>query len=609
MNAQQVTGWDDFCCRDHFGFFVLGRLKPGTTPVQATQSLNALARQMAKEDPKDDGLALALRKPGPAGDKRDPTKFALFGMMLLASLVLFAACANLASIFAARAADRSGELAIRLAIGASRWTIVRQLLTEAILVSLIGGLLGSFIARLLLGALSNFRSGDFPTHFLIAPDARVYAAAIMLSIASGILFGVLPARQVWRTDVVRSIKSGYVFAESFRRFAVRDVLLIVQIVVCTLLVTTSLVAVLGMVRTLHVPLGFQPDGVTLARVDLRAAGYPDAQSAIAQKRLLETAAAIPGVTAAALADMVPFTGGGDWFIYRWGTTQFQPSHMAFVANTHVITPGYLRAAGTRLQSGRDFTWDDKVGAPAVAIVNETFARRLFGTTHAVGQRFAMWATAKYQIVGVVEDGKYDHLGEDPQPALFIPMMQGIGGKVTSGPVTVLVRSQLPQDQITAALHHALSQVVTTAPISVLPWSDAIDRSMMPMRTATIVLGIMGFMAVLLAVTGIFGMASYSVSRRMKEQGIRIALGAQRFQVMRAMLNRPILILLSGSCIGLIGGVLAAGVLAHLISFATTRDPIVLAGVILTMILLGLIATWVPARRTLAIDPATLLRDS
>ncbi len=610
VNAQQVTGWDDFCCRDHFGFFVLGRLKPGTTPAQATQSLNVLARQMTREDPKDDGLALALRKPGPAGDKHDPTKLALLGMLLLALLVLFAACANLASIFAARAADRSSELAIRLAIGASRWTVTRQLLTEAVVVSLLGGIVGMLLARLLLGSFVHVEVNDFPTHFVVVPDTGVYLVAIALSIASGIVFGLLPGRQVWRTDVIQAIKSSYVFAGSFRRFAMRDVLLGIQIVVCTLLVTTSLVAVLGMVRTLHVPLGFQPEGVTLAQVDLKMAGIPDPQSPIVQRRLLDTAAAIPGVTAAALADNVPFTGGSYWFIYRWGTTQFLPSHMAFAANTHVITPGYLHAAGTRLQSGRDFTWDDKLGSPSVAIVNETFARRLFGTTHAVGQRFAMWATAKYQIVGVVQDGKYNSLGEDPRPALFIPMMQGIGGDSDKpGPVTVLVRSQLPQDQVTAALHHALSQVVTTAPISIQPWSDAIDRSMMPLRTATIVLGVMGFMAALLAVTGIFGMASYSVSRRMKEQGIRIALGAQRFQVMRAMLNRPILILLSGSCIGLIGGVLAAGVLAHLISFATTRDPIVLAGVILTMILLGLIATWVPARRTLAIDPATLLRDS
>jgi ABC-type antimicrobial peptide transport system permease subunit len=193
--------------------------------------------------------------------------------------------------------------------------------------------------------------------------------------------------------------------------------------------------------------------------------------------------------------------------------------------------------------------------------------------------------------------------------MFLSYAQGIGEFIVSSQIYVLVRSQLPQDQITRSLHRALSQIVTTAPIPVLAWSDAIDRSLMLTRTAATVLGVMGLMAAMLAVTGLFGMASYSVSKRMKEQGIRIALGAQRFQVLRSMLSRPVLILLTGSCMGLIGGVLAASLLAHLISFASTRDPLVLSCVVLTMMLLGIIATWMPARRALAIDPARLLRDS
>jgi ABC-type antimicrobial peptide transport system permease subunit len=275
----------------------------------------------------------------------------------------------------------------------------------------------------------------------------------------------------------------------------------------------------------------------------------------------------------------------------------------------MVSPGYFQVAGTHLLSGRDFTPDDKPSSPAVAIVNEAFARSLFGTTRAVGKRFKLFDPVRLEIIGVVEDGKYTDPGEPPLPAIFLAYAQGIGPYITSSPITVLVRSPLPQDQITRALHNALSQIVSTAPIAVLSWSDAIDRSMMPARTAAIVFGIMGLMAALLAVTGIFGMASYSVSKRMKEQGIRTALGAQRLQVMRSTLSRPILILLSGSCIGLIGGVLAARILTHLISFANTRDPLVFSGVILTMMLLGLIATWIPARRALHIDPARLLRDS
>src|SRR6202789_244182 len=171
VNAQQVTGWDDLCCRDHISFDVLGRLKPGITPQQATGSMNAVAYQMAKQYPKDDGLTLRVRRPGPAGEANDPVKKALLAIMLIALLVLLAACANLASIFAARAADRSSELAIRLAIGSSRWMVARQLLTEAVVVSVIGGIVGTGFARLLLGTLGHWRFNDFPLHFLIVPDA------------------------------------------------------------------------------------------------------------------------------------------------------------------------------------------------------------------------------------------------------------------------------------------------------------------------------------------------------------------------------------------------------------------------------------------------------
>jgi predicted permease len=609
VNAEQVTGWDDFDWRTHRDFTLIGRLRPEVSRQQATDDLNAIAAWMAKHDPTDQGLVVRVRLPGPAGDSNSPMKKTLLCVTFLAALVLLAACANLAGIFAARAADRSIELAIRLAIGASRWTVVLQLLTEALLLSLIGGIVGTVVARVLLGMLAHWRPGDFPTHFLIAPDLRVYLVAIILSIASGVFFGILPARQVWSTDVVRAVRSGYVFAGSFRRFAMRDALLFVQIIVCTLLVGSSLVALLGMARTLRVPLGVSPRGVTVAQVDLKVAGVPDAQSRLIQKRLLDTAGALPGVTAAATSDYVPFLGVSGWAVWSWDTKQLLLSNAVFGAFTYSVSPGYFQVAGTRLLSGRDFTADDKLGSPKVAIVNETFARRLFGTTRAVGKRFKLFDPAGFEIIGVVENGKYFSATEEPEPAVFIAYAQGIGEYVVSSPITVLVRSPLSQDHVVRELHRALSQIVTTAPFAIQPWSDSIDRSLMPVRTATIVLAVLGLMAALLAVTGIFGMASYSVSRRMREQGIRIALGAQRFQVMRAMLARPILILFSGSLIGILGGVLAASILAHLISFASTRDPLVLSGVILTMMLLGLIATWIPARRALAIDPASLLRDS
>lgn len=294
-------------------------------------------------------------------------------------------------------------------------------------------------------------------------------------------------------------------------------------------------------------------------------------------------------------------------MYRWGTTEFLPAHMALETTAFLVSPGYLRVAGTRLLAGREFTWHDCGASPRVAIVNQTFAHKLYGGKSAIGQRFALWATAKYQVVGVVEDGKYGSIGEDPRPAMFIPLAQGVG-EVMSTAATVLVRSSLPENQIAAALQRRLTDVEPSAPFSLRPWDDAVDRAMMPARATAAALGAMGLLAAMLAVTGVFGTASYSVSKRMKEQGIRMALGAGRLRLMQAALSRPLLLLAGGSGLGLVAGVLTSDLLAYLVSFATPRDPLVLVGVLLAMTLLGLLATWGPARRALAFDPAQLLRE-
>jgi predicted permease len=606
LNAAEVTGRDDLPYRDHFSFNVFGRLKPGVSLLQATASLTALASQMAKEDRKDDGLTARVKRPELMGG--DSTKKALLGIMLLALLVLLAACTNLATIFAARAADRSGELALRLAIGSSRWHILLQLLTEALLISLAGGVLGSLIAKPMLSFLSCWQAfGEFPTHFRVTPDWRVYFTALALSLGSGILFGMLPARQVWRTEILHAIKSGTPQFVMFRRFALRDLLVVVQIAACTLLVTASLVAVRGLQLTLKVPLAFKPEHVMLAQGDLGMAGYQGQRALPVQKRLLEAVAAIPGVAAAAVADGVPLQTGGGWLVYGHGTTEFLPSHMAFSAATYLISPTYLDTVQTRLLAGRNFTWDDDGKAPNVAIVNRTFARKLFGDTSAIGQRFALWATAQYQVVGEVEDGKYLSLSEDPEPAMFLPLPQGVGGVMASN-AELIVRSERPSEQIIAALHHLLPELMPSVPFHIEAWEDALAIATLPARASAIVLAVMGVLAAMLAVTGIFGMASYSVSKRMKEQGIRIALGAQRHHVVRSSVGRPVLLLLIGSTAGLGLGVLTSQILAHIVSYASPRDPLVLACVFAMMCLLGVLATLVPARRALAIDPARLLRE-
>ena len=536
----------------------------------------------------------------------DPARPFLTGIMLLALLVLVAACANLAGIFTARVADRARELAIRLSIGSTRWRILRQLLTEAILVSLAAGVAGTLVAAALLAALSRWQPfAEFPIRVTVVADARVYLiATAALAALSGVLPGLLPAGQIWRTHAMQAMKSGSPVSVLPRRLTLRDLLLGVQITLCALLVTASLVSLRGMERSLHAPLGFLPQGAVLAETDMHMAGYSDSSALPVQRRMIEAAERIPGVTAVGSVDDTPLgTGGSSTPVYREGTAGQRPSESVMAAHYYTISPGYLRAAATRLLAGRDFTWQDDATKPNVALVNETFAHKMFGSTLAVGRHFLYSDKSLYEVIGVVEDGKYESLTEDPTPAMFLPLAQN-----NQGDTAVVVRSPLPPAETAAALNRVLASVDSSLPFTLHSWSDALAFVLFPARVATAALGVMGLLAAMLAATGVFGMAAYSVSKRLKEFGIRVALGAQRTQLMRAALVRPLVLLLSGSILGLMLGMVSIGLLARLIYQATPRDPLVLAGAVLTMTLIGVVATWIPARRALAVDPAQLLRD-
>jgi predicted permease len=389
-----------------------------------------------------------------------------------------------------------------------------------------------------------------------------------------------------------------------RRLTLRDVLLGVQITLCALLVTASLVALRGMGRSLHAPIGFVPQGAVVADMDLHMAGYADKDMLPVQRRMIDAAAQIPGVTAVGTVSEPPLWGGGNsTLIYRDGTTDLRQSNGAMSAHYYSISPGYLKAAETRLLVGRDFTWDDGPKSAKVAIVNETFARRLFGSGSVLGRHFLEMDKSRFEIVGVVEDGKYESLTEDATAAMFFPVAQ-----YDDSGTTLIVRSELPAAETISAMHRVLAGIDSSLPMTISSWQSALALVLFPARAATAALGVMGMLAAMLAVTGVFGMAAYTVSRRLRELGIRVALGAHRGQLMRSALGRPLVVLMTGSTAGLVLGVLASRLLAYLVYEATPRDPMVLAGALLAMVLVGLVATWIPARRALAVNPAQLLRE-
>jgi predicted permease len=577
---------------------VLGRLKPGVTPARAVEDLSAIAAQLAEEYPTTDtGVPLRLIRPGLQGDAGDVVRGFLYGVAGLALLVLAAACANLASLFAARAADRNRELALRAALGASRWRLVRQLMTEAMVVSVLGGAAGLVVASLLLGAVNRSLSqppGQVPV------STGVYLAALILTLVSGLLFGMIPARQVWQSSPLQAIKSGPLDSTPRRRLSLRDLLLGVQITICTLLVTASFVAVRGMVRILHAPLGFQPQGAMLAEMDLSEVEGDVSLEKI--EAMIDALRNIPGVTAAATVSKVPFTGGLRGIpIFPPGTTEFTLNKSVLEPYGLTVSPAYFEAAGTRLLSGRDISWHDTAQTPYVAVVNATFARKMWGDAPAIGQHFIVFGQLR-EVVGVVEDSKYNEIAESPPAAFYLPFSQQ-----AQGHVTFVVRSQRTQNEMAAALERTLNGLAPDAPITVQSWRDAMGGALSPSQAAATSLGVMGLLAAMLAVTGIFGMAAYNVSRRMKEIGIRVALGARTKHVMSTAVGRPIVLLGVGSLAGLLLAVFASRLLGQIVYQGNPRDPVVVVGAVLTMALLGIAASAIPALRALAADPSKLLR--
>jgi predicted permease len=607
-----ALGANDLTTRgDRWVFDTIGRLKSGVTPAQAVADLNSIGRDLEKTYPKDESkMTFKLVRPGLYGDFLGrPVKAFMAGLMLLTTLILLAACANLGSLFAARAADRSREVALRLALGSTRKRILRGLFTEAVLLSLAGGGIGLLGSVGLLRALSAWRPFTAaPIYVAVNPDAKVYLAALLLALVSGLLFGAVPVRQVLRTNPYEVIKAGS--GNRFgKRMSAREVLLAAQIAICAVLVTSSLVAVRGLGRSLHAHFGFDMDHTMLAEPDLGMGGYSGDRVAPMQKRMIQAMEGIPGVEAVGLADAVPFgMGMGDTMVFRDNAADLRPTNAAASAYLLHVSPGYFRAAGTTLLSGRDFSWQDDQTSPRVAVVNGEFARRLFGSVNgAIGRYYKLRDGTRIQVIGVAEDGKYYQLTESPQLAQFVPILQSPSAATT---LVVRARSGLTNAPplLAAAMRTTMRQLDAGLPVIIETREKPLEITLFGPRMATVALGVLGLMGAMLSITGIFGMAATSVSRRLRELGIRVALGAQHSEVLQAALGRAVKLLMVGSAAGLGLGILAARVLAFVVYGATPRDPLVLAGVVLAMAALGLVATWIPAQRALSVDPLVLLRE-
>jgi predicted permease len=610
METQIEPGNDWIHSRGAQNIWTMGRLKPGVSAAQAAASLDQIAEQLARAYPNDleQRSRFHLSRPGLIGQAlRGP--IAGFGVVLsgVAGAGLLLACMNLAAMLLARASDRHREVGIRLALGASRFQLLRQLMTESLFLSIGGGVLGVAIA---FGACRLFSlwhlEFDLPLVTALHPDSLVLCFAAAVALSTSVLFGLTPALQAIRTDVIPSLKNEPVSIH-FRRWSVRDFLVGGQIALSVILVICSVLVVRSLQHALTLNLGFNPERAVSVSFDLSLQRYSEERSRSFDAALVRKASLVPGFESAGIISNLPLRiGENNEIISRTDRPVPKPSEWR-AAIIYNISPGYLSAAGTKLLSGRDVNDYDRQGAPPVALVNEALVQLLYPSENSLGKRVRLSANPAdpgLEIVGVVETGKYEYIGEDPHPAVFLPIAQ-TGTAMT----TLVARTSLPAQQATEALRKT---VLDLDPDLTLFNEGGLRAQLalplFPARAAAIVLGILGVLAMVLAATGLFALVAYAVSRRTHEIGIRMALGARPVQVLRPVLARTLVLCAAGISIGTVITLGAARLLSAILYGVSPRDPATYVTAVLLLTAVGLLACWNPAARAMRIDPARALRE-
>ena len=617
--ANQATfdGTDWLEDRRNKAVFPIARMKDGVTVAQAQGELDRIAARIARQDPKEeDKLQYHLARPGLIGDfVRNAARRFLAGILGLAGIVLLAACANLGSLFAARTADRTREIAIRVAIGSSRWRILRQVLIEAVVISAMGGAFACALSWVALKSLARWvPPTDYPVHFQVNPQPSLILIAFCISLLAGVVFGVMPLRQVFKADPSDAIKSGNSTASAGRRWALRDVLLAAQIALCCVTVTAAFVSLRGLNKALTTDIGIQPNNATLTKFDLSQAAYTPERAEQFRELLQIRVAELPNVEAVGYASGTPLADTPSITIFTQQTTDFRPSNQAFETFAYNISPRYFAAAGTTLLAGRDVLPTDTAKTPLVAVVNQQFVRSLFHLeggqiNTAVGRYFKNGTGMPIQIVGIVADGKYFLTSEDPQECIFMPILQQPG---TNTSLVVRIgrgASGTAATDMVPTVRKVIHDLDPAIPIrSSDTWNKQLAFSFFPAQVATISLSLFGVFGLLLSITGTFGLASYTVSKRMRELSIRVALGAQGKQILSAALGRMFTLMFTGSLIGLTLGIATGNLLSHVVYQASAQDPVVLLAVAFTVLLTGSLSVAGPVRRALHVDPAHVLRE-
>jgi len=607
MLAQIEPGNNYLEDRDSANFFVQGRLKPDVTTPQAEGALKSIAAQLAREYPNEnENKTIELSPPGLFGAfMRGPILGFAGVLMAVVGLVLLLACTNLANLLLARATERRKEIAIRLAIGASRRRLVRQLLTESVLLATCGGALGLGLGYWLVDAMTALRPPlDIPLSTELHIDYRVLLFTAVVSVSAGVLFGLLPALQATNPDLVPALKDETSIS-GYRRSWLRSGLVVFQVSLSLLLLICAGLVLRGLQRAQLLNPGFVPQHAIEMSFDLSLQGYDGPRSKEFKRNLLDRVRALPGVEYAGLSNFVPLTMNINTnSIFVEGAPQERGANIP-QAMTSNASPGFVPALGAELLEGRDFTEQDGDTRPRAAVVNETFARRFWPGQSAVGKRFSTESGAGpwLEVVGVIRDGKYFSLSEDPTPLVFRNLRPENGSYLT-----LVVRTASEPQSVIGALRDEFQQLDANLPVyNVKTMTEHMALPLFPARVAAMLLGGFGLLALILAAIGIFGVMSYAVSQRTREIGIRMALGANAGGILKLVVGHGLKLIVVGLGIGVAGSVAGTRLMSSFLYGVSATDAVTFAIIALLLTGVALLACYVPARRATKVDPMVALR--
>ena len=590
---------------------MVGRLKDGATTTQAKAGMSLLAHQLEESYPESNrGVGADVRTASSVpGQMRSAVIGFMAILMFVVGLVLLIACANVGAMMLARANTRRKEVAIRLAVGAGRWHIVRQLLVESVLLFLLGGAGGVLIAVWATHLLLAFKlPADVPISLDLSVDVRVLLFTLLVSFGTGLLFGLAPALQASRPDLLQALKNET--AGSAHRSRLRHAFVVTQIAISLVLLITAGLFLRSLRNAGTINLGFNPEGVQTVSFDLRTQGYNQAQGQEFYRQLIDRIATMPGVRSASLARMVPLNGNNMMTGINVPGQEPPPGQRSHQVGLNTVDSRYFETLEMPLLSGRTFNDSDKQGAPEVAIINQTMARRFYpgaNVSTALGQTFTFGgdeANARVLIVGIVKDAKYETLGEDSRPYVYRPFQQSY-----SGLMTLHVRTAPGvAANVLADVRREVAALDKDLPLlDVMPMTEQIGLSLLPLRVATTIGGTLGTVGLLLAAIGIFGVVSYSVSQRTREVGIRMALGAQKRDVLRLVMQQGLWLAFTGVAIGWALSFALTRALGSLLYGVGSTDPLVFIGTALLLVGVAFAASYPPARRATRIDPLVALR--